>query len=91
MEVFYLFFWVLVSFFFVWENIDDLKFNTCLGGMTNKTYNHAENQLIKKIAEDELFFKKHGFFLNLKMLSDNPHFVMESPRVISRQISCYRF
>ena len=56
MEVFYLFFWVLVSFFFVWENIDDLKFNTFLGGMTNKTYNHAENQLMKKIAEDELFF-----------------------------------
>ena len=48
--------WKYFIYFFVCSNNDDLKFNTFLGGMNNKTYNHAENQLTKKRAEDELFF-----------------------------------
>ena len=48
--------WKYFIYFFVCSNNDDLKFNTFLGGMNNKTYNHAENQLMKKRAEDKLFF-----------------------------------
>ena len=60
--------WKYFIYFFVWENIDVLKFDTFLGGTTNKTYNHVENQLMKKIAEDELFFLNSGFFLSLNAL-----------------------
>ena len=48
---YFLIFWMLFSFFVVWENIDDLKFNNFLRGDGS-----VENQHMKKAPEADVCF-----------------------------------